>query len=134
MQNNTMEQRVMSWFDANRLLIWQPILSADNFPEIPQDILQFANAQRSAFHCPIRGIEDLSNLPEGVTGWLLPADEADTDVACGRFQGEVHFLQVRDRVTGLPQTLLGDATGAPSIDAASSQVISATGSQNEATD
>ena len=132
MQNNTTEQRVMAWLDANRLLIWQPILSADNFPEIPQDILQFANAQRAAFHCPIRGIEDLSNLPEGVTGWLLPADEVDTDVACGRFQGEVHFLQVRDRVTGFVQTLLGK-TGT-SIEVASGQVISSTGSQNKATD
>ncbi len=124
----------MAWLDANRLLIWQPILSADNFPEISQDILQFANAQQVAFHHPVRTLEDFSDLPEGVTGWLLPADEVDTDVACGRFQGEVHFLQVRDRVTGLPQTLLDDATGVPSIEAASSQVISATSSQNEATD
>jgi hypothetical protein len=130
--HNTMEQRVMAWLDAGRLLIWQPILSADNFPEIPHDILQFANAQQAAFHHPVRTIEDFSALPEGVTGWLLPADEADTDVACGRFQGEVHFLQVRDRVTGLVQTLLGEA-GSPS-EVANGQVISAIGSQNKATD
>jgi hypothetical protein len=131
---NTMELRVMSWLDTNRLLIWQPILSADNFPEIPQDILKFANAQRAAFHCLIRVIEDFSKLPEGVTGWLLPSDEADTDVACAHWQGEMHFLQVLDKRTGQPQTLLGQTDGSPSMEPPSSQAITGPDSQNHATD
>jgi hypothetical protein len=50
----------------------------------------------------------LLGLPEGITGWLLPADADDIDVACGVWNGEVYILGVQDKRTGRPQTLLGE--------------------------
>ena len=32
---------------------------------------------------PIHQMEELLQLPNGVTGWLMPATADDTDVACG---------------------------------------------------
>ena len=57
---------------------------------------------------PIHRPEDLLNLPDGITGWLLPADAEDTDVACGVWNGEVYILGVQDKRTGRKQTLLGE--------------------------
>jgi hypothetical protein len=47
-------------------------------------------------------------LPDGITGWLLPADAQDTDIACGVMQGEVYILGVQDKASGRGQTLLGE--------------------------
>jgi len=47
-------------------------------------------------------------LPDGITGWLLPADTEDTDVACGVWDGEVYILGVQDKRTGRQQTFLGE--------------------------
>ncbi|WP_374588203.1 hypothetical protein [Ideonella dechloratans] len=47
-------------------------------------------------------------MPEGVTGWLMPSDANDTDVACGVWNGEVYILGVKDQRTGRAQTLLGE--------------------------
>ena len=107
------EQRVQQWFASGQLLAWIPILSQENFPDTPIEVLQFADRYQTALRWPIRRPQDLLELPDGITGWLLPADADDTDVACGVWNGEVYILGVQDRRTGRKQTLLGEvaATG-----------------------
>jgi len=102
------EQRVQQWLASGQLLAWIPILSQENFPDVPPQILQFADQYQEAMRWPIHRPEDLLTLPDGITGWLLPADADDTDVACGVWSGEVYILGVKDKRTGRPQTLLGE--------------------------
>ena len=102
------EQRVQQWLASVQLLAWIPILSQENFPDVPPQILQFADQYQEAMRWPIHRPEDLLTLPDGITGWLLPADADDTDVACGVWSGEVYILGVKDKRTGRPQTLLGE--------------------------
>ena len=101
-------QRVQGWLASGQLLAWIPILSQDNFPGTPPEILQFADRYQESMRWPIHAPEDLLQLPEGITGWLLPADAEDTDVACGVWNGEVYILGVKDKRTGRAQTLLGE--------------------------
>ena len=101
-------QRVQQWLTSGQLLAWIPILSQENFPDTPLEILRFADRYQEAMRWPIHRPEDLLGLPDGITGWLLPADAEDTDVACGVWAGEVYILGVRDKRTGRPQTLLGE--------------------------
>ena len=101
-------QRVQQWLASGQLLVWIPILSQENFPDVPPQVLQFADRYQEAMRWPIRRPEDLLALPDGITGWLLPADAEDTDVACGVWAGEVYILGVKDRRTGRKQTLLGE--------------------------
>ena len=101
-------QRVQGWLGSVQLLAWIPILSQDNFPGTPPEILQFADRYQESMRWPIHAPEDLLQLPEGITGWLLPADAEDTDVACGVWNGEVYILGVKDKRTGRAQTLLGE--------------------------
>ena len=101
-------QRVHGWLASGQLLAWIPILSQDNFPGTPPEILQFADRHQESMRWPIHAPEDLLQLPEGITGWLLPADADDTDVACGVWNGEVYILGVKDKRTGRAQTLLGE--------------------------
>ena len=101
-------QRVHGWLASGQLLAWIPILSQDNFPGTPPEILQFADRHQESMRWPIHAPEDLLQLPEGITGWLLPANAEDTDVACGVWNGEVYILGIKDRRTGKPQTLLGE--------------------------
>ena len=65
---------------------------------------------------PIHRPEDLLTLPDGITGWLLPANAEDTDVACGVWNGRSIHPGRKDKRTGRKQTLLGErfdvATGA----------------------
>ena len=103
--NPEVEQRVQQWLANGQLLAWIPILSQQNFPGVPPQILQFADQYQEAMRWPIRRPEDLLALPDGITGWLLPADAEDTSVACGVWNGEVYILSVRDKHTGLEQTL-----------------------------
>lgn len=102
-------QRVQQWLTSGQLLAWIPILNQENFPDVPPEILQFADRHQAALRWPIERPEDLLALPEGVTGWLLPATASDTDVACGVWAGEVYILGVKDKRTGRKQTLLGEA-------------------------
>lgn len=102
------EQRVQQWLASRQLLAWIPILSQENFPDVPPQILQFADQYQEAMRWPIHRPEDLLGLPDGITGWLLPADADDTDVACGVWNGEVYILGVKDKHTGKKQTLLGE--------------------------
>ena len=106
--NPEVEQRVQQWLTSGQLLAWIPILSQENFPDTPPEILQFADRYQEAMRWPIHRPEDLLTLPDGITGWLLPADAEDTDVACGVWNGEVYILGVRDKRTGRQQTLLGE--------------------------
>ena len=102
------EQRVQQGLASRQLLVWIPILSQENFPDVPPQILQFADRYQEAIRWPIHRPEDLLALPDGITGWLLPADAEDTDVACGVWNGEVYILGVQDKRTGRKQTLLGE--------------------------
>lgn len=106
--NPEVEQRVQGWLASGQLLAWIPILSQENFPDVPPQILQFANQHQEAMRWPIHRPEDLLDLPDGITGWLLPADADDTDVACSVWNGEVYILGVQDKRTGRKQTLLGE--------------------------
>ena len=111
------EQRVQQWLAGGQLLAWIPILSQENFPGVPRDVLRFADQHQEAMRWPIHRPEDLLALPDGITGWLLPADAEDTDVACGVWNGEVYIMGVQDKRTGRRQTLLGEV-GATSADLA----------------
>ena len=101
-------ERVQQWLTSGQLLAWIPILSQENFPGVPPDVLQFADRYQEAMRWPIHRPEDLLALPDGITGWLLPAGADDTDVACGVWNGEVYILGVKDKRTGRKQTLLGE--------------------------
>ena len=111
------EQRVQGWLASGQLLVWIPILSQENFPGVPQQILQSVDQYQDAMRWPIRQAGDLLQLPNGITGWLMPATATDTDVACGAWDGEVYILGVKDRRTGKPQTLLGERADLVSGDA-----------------
>jgi hypothetical protein len=101
-------QRVQQWIASGQPLVWIPILSQQNFPDVPPQVLRFADRFQAAMRWPIQRPEDLLDLPDGITGWLLPADAEDTDVACGVWNGEIYILGIKDRRTGRPQTLLGE--------------------------
>ena len=116
------EQRVQQWLASGQLLAWIPILNQENFPDVPPQILQFADRYQEAMRWPIHRPEDLLDLPDGITGWLLPADAEDTDVACGVWNGEVYILGVQDKHTGRSQTLLGERADAATADAGQSAV------------
>lgn len=106
--NLDVEQRVQQWLASGQLLAWIPILSQENFPDLPPQILQFADQHQEAMRWPIHRPQDLLTLPDGITGWLLPTDAEDTDVVCGVWNGEVYILGVQDKRTGRKQTLLGE--------------------------
>lgn len=106
-------QRVQQWLASGQLLAWIPILSRENFPDVPPEVLQFLDRYQETIRWPIAHPEDLLALPEGITGWLLPADAEDTDVACGVWNGEVYILGVKDKRTGRKQTLLGECADVP---------------------
>ena len=110
--NPEVEQRVQQWLASGQLLAWTPILSQENFPDAPPEVLQFADRFQASIRCPIEAPEDLLALPEGVTGWLMPFDAEDTDVACGVWNGEVYILGVKDKRTGRQQTLRGEMESA----------------------
>ena len=41
--NPEVEQRVQQWLASRQLLVWIPILSLENFPGVPPQVLQFAD-------------------------------------------------------------------------------------------
>ena len=109
--NQEVEQRVQQWLASGQLLAWIPILSQENFPGVLPQVLQFADQHQEAMRWPIHRPEDLLALPNGITGWLLPADADDTDVACGVWNSEVYILGVQDKRTERKQTLLSERFG-----------------------
>lgn len=110
--NPEVERRVNGWFASGRLLVWIPILSQENFPRAPLEVLRHADQCQEAMRMPIRGPDDLLLLPAGITGWLMPAEAEDTDVACGVWEDEVYILGVTDQRTGRKRTLLGECADA----------------------
>lgn len=102
------QEHQQGWLSSGKPLVWIPILNQENCPDTPPEILHWLDSQQAALHVPIGDPADLLLMPESVTGWLMPADEADTDVACGVWNGEVYILGVRDERTGKPQNLLGE--------------------------
>ena len=120
--NPEVEQRVQQWLASRQLLVWIPIISQENFPGVPPQVLQFADQHQEAMRWPIYRPEDLLALPDGITGWLVPAVDDDTDVACGVWNGEVYILGVQDNRTGRPQTLMGERADAATADAGQSAV------------
>lgn len=103
--DNEMMQRVQRWLENGRTLAWLPILSSENFPEIPKDILYYAE-QAPKRHCWfINCVEDFLQIPDGITGWLLPEGDIDTDVVVGLWEDTLHFCKVVDSRNGEPQTL-----------------------------
>jgi hypothetical protein len=46
--NPEVEQRVQEWLASGQLLAWIPILSQENFPDVPPQILQFADRHQEA--------------------------------------------------------------------------------------
>lgn len=111
--NPEVAQRVQGWLASGQLLVWIPILSQQNFPGVPPTVLQFADRFQESMRWPIHRPEDLLQLPDGITGWLMPADADDTEVACGVWNGEVYILGVQDKRTGRRQTLLGEHADVP---------------------
>ena len=116
------EQRVLGWLNSGQLLAWVPIISQQNFPEVPLEVLDYADQFQHALRKPIRQPQDLLDLPEGMTGWLLPMQAEDTDVACGVWQGQVYILGVKDSRTGKVQTLLGERDNGATATSAQSAV------------
>jgi hypothetical protein len=103
--DNPMMQRVQQWLAEGRTLAWLPILNTENFPEVPPEVLYDAK-QCPQRHCWfIRQAEDFLTIPDGITGWLLPDGDLDTDVVVGLWEDTLRFCRVVDRSTGLPQTL-----------------------------
>lgn len=103
--DNPMMQRVHQWLATGRTLAWLPILNTENFPEVPPAILYRAE-QCPQRHCWfIRQPEDFLTIPDGITGWLLPDGDVDTDVVVGLWNDTVHFCSATDRHTGKQQTL-----------------------------
>ncbi len=46
-------QRVQGWLASGQLLVWIPILSQDNFPDTPPEILQWADRFQGRLAWPI---------------------------------------------------------------------------------
>jgi hypothetical protein len=103
--DNEMMRCVRQWLDEGRTLAWLPIYSPENFPEVPRDILYYTEQCPERHVWLIERVEDFLNLPEGITGWVLPEGDLDTPVAVGLWDDTLHFVQVVDRHTGEPQTL-----------------------------
>jgi len=103
---NEAMRRTQQWFAEGRRLSWLPIFSQANFPGVPIDILQWADRALFQSAWPISRLEDFMRLPPGITGWLLPEGDDDTDTVVAVWEGMAHFLSVRDRRTGEPQTLM----------------------------
>jgi hypothetical protein len=103
---NEAMRRTQQWFAEGRRLSWLPIFSQTNFPGVPIDILQWADRALFQSAWPISRLEDFMRLPPGITGWLLPEGDEDTDTVVTVWEGVAHFLSVRDRRTGEPQTLM----------------------------
>lgn len=103
--DNDMLLRVQQWLKDGRPLFWLPIFSTENFPGIPRELLYYAEQSSERFCWVIKRIDDLLDIPDGITGWLLPEGDTDTDVVVGLWEGALSFCKVIDRRNGEPQTL-----------------------------
>ena len=103
--NNEMMLRVQQWLKDGRTFSWRPIFSAENFPGIPWQVLCYAEQSSECLFWVIKQVDDLLAIPDGITGWLLPDGDTDTDVVVGQWEGTLTFCKVVDRRNGDPQTL-----------------------------
>ena len=103
--NNEMLLRVQQWLKDGRTLFWLPIFSAENFPGIPWQLLSYAEQSSDRFCWIVKQIDDLLGIPDGITGWLLPEGDTDTDVVVGLWEGTLTFCKVIDRRNGEHHTL-----------------------------
>lgn len=103
--NEEMKQ-VQKWLAEGRSFAWMPIYSRANFPHIHPSILQHLDECRDQDYWLVSKVEDFLQIPEGITGWLLPTGESDTDVVAVVSKNEVCFSKVIDRRNGKRQTLL----------------------------
>jgi hypothetical protein len=113
--NNEMLLRVQKWLKDGRTLFWLPIFSAENFPGTPWQVLCYAEQSSDRFCWIVKQIDDLLGIPEGITGWLLPEGDTDTDVVVGLWEGTLTFCKVVDRRNGEPQTLQSARTPEPDM-------------------
>jgi hypothetical protein len=103
--DNEMMRRVKKWLDDGRTLAWLPIWSSENFPEVPYEILYQADQCPERHVWLIEHVEEFLNIPDGITGWLLPVGEKDTDVVVGLWENTLHFVTAVDKRTGETQSL-----------------------------
>jgi hypothetical protein len=103
--NNEAMQRVQQWLSEGRTLAWLPIWSQENFPTIPKHLLYHAEQCPTRHVWLIKTVDDFLNIPDGITGWLLPEGDKDTDIVVGLWEDTLHFLKAVDKRTGEPQTL-----------------------------
>ncbi|MEF3062298.1 hypothetical protein V4C85_20770 [Ralstonia solanacearum] len=102
-----MMQRVQTWLDAGTPLLWRPIYDRENFPDATPEMLDMCR-RHSDVSWQVFSIGDLTALPAGIKGWLMPVNAEDTDVVCGRWENALTFLGCRDRRTGQPVTYRSD--------------------------
>lgn len=98
---------VQQWLDEGRPLLWMPIMDRENFPDATPEMLALAAAS-GGLCIVISRAEHFMTLPQGIKGWLLPADAEDTEVVCGRWENAVTFMDMRDRRTGAKVTYRTD--------------------------
>lgn len=98
-------KRVKAWLAKGRTLAWLPILSRENFPNVPPQVLYAADQSPERHVWLIEKVEDFLQIPDGITGWLLADGDKDTDIVVGLWDDTLHFLKVVDKRTGQPQTL-----------------------------
>jgi hypothetical protein len=103
--DNEMIQRVQQWLADGRTLAWLPILSRENFPEVSPDILYYADQCPERHVWFIKQVDDFLQIPDSITGWLLPEGDKDTDIVVGLWEDKLHFLKAIDKHTGQPQSL-----------------------------
>ena len=97
---------VQRWLAEGRSFAWMPIYSRANFPHINPAILQQFDQCRDQDCWLVEKVEDFLQIPQRITGWLLPMGEADTEIVAVVSNNEVCFSKVIDRRNGKRQTLL----------------------------
>ena len=97
--------RVRQWFEQKRSAKWMPIWSRENWPTLPLQLLCLQERSPNRQALMIYGFEDLCLIPEGITGWLLPDGEDDTDVVVGLWEGKTYFFTMTNTQTGAVGTL-----------------------------
>jgi hypothetical protein len=76
-------------------------------------VLCYAEQSSECLFWVIKQVDDLLAIPDGITGWLLPDGDTDTDVVVGLWEGTLTFCKVVDRRNGEPQTLQSARTPEP---------------------
>ncbi len=105
--DNEMMAQVQAWLDAGTPLCWRPIYDRENFPQATPEMLDIAR-ETDTVAWLINKADDLLCLPEGIKGWLMPLDADDTQVVCGRWEYELHFMSVIDGRSGERITYCAD--------------------------